>query len=334
MFFGEEEMKNTGVNVFFAKGLKTHERALLQDLHEVKIKLKYNCKYSKSLSNHYLKILEMSRMLSNSKTFVNCCMDLKMLVMMITILKNYDEELQLIEDDETNMFTTLSSDDGVHWIDDDILLEVYFLMGRCKGFHQSLDLLNSVDKKLVFLVLSLILRYFYTNRNAQQIFIEYYENITSPSACTDQYRIEIGETFQHINTAIEECQEHLFGEDETIMFTLVDDKLHFGSQIRMQPQFALNVGVEKSRIKTLNRQAVLKAERERQRLEDEALMKVIEEAKPEKVSKQSQTKSANKKKEQEKKEREEYEKRCALAEAERQRQLKKKQEQKKAKKSK
>ena len=275
----------------------------------------------------------MSRMLSNSKTFVNCCMDLKMLVMIIKVLQNYNEET-IDEENNDGEFITTSNDDCIHWVDDDILLEVYFLLGRCQGFHQSLDLLNSVDKKLVFLVLSLITRYFYTNRNAQQIFIEYYENITSPSTCTDQYRIEIGETFQHINTAIEECQEHLFGEDETIMFTLVDDKLHFGSQIRMQPQFALNVGVEKSRIKTLNRQAVLKAERERQRLEDEALMKVIEEAKPEKVSKQSQTKSANKKKEQEKKEREEYEKRCALAEAERQRQLKKKQEQKKAKKSK
>jgi len=275
----------------------------------------------------------MSSMLSNSKTFVGCGMGTPMLVMIIKVLKNYDDELLLI-DDEANMFTTLSSDDGVNWIDDDIILEVYLLMGRCQGFQQSLDLLNSVDKKIVFLLLTLIMRYFYTNRNAKQIFIEYYDNVTSPSTCTDQDRIEIGKTFQRINNAIEECQEHLFAEDETMLFALENDELDFGSQIPMRPDFAINVGVEKSRIKTLKRQAVLKVERERQRLEDEALMKVIEEAKPEKQSKQSQTKQANKKKEQEKKEREEYEKRCAIAEAERQRQLKKKQEQKKAKKNK
>jgi hypothetical protein len=151
----------------------------------------------------------------------------------------------------------------------------------------------------------------------------------------------MGNAFRCVDHLIDDSVRYLLAEDEIIMFAIsqVDDKfcnryIHFGNQIPMQPQFALNVGVEKSRIKTLKQQAVLKVERERQRLEDEALMKVIEEAKPEKVSKQSQTKSANKKKEQEKKEREEYEKRCAIAEAERQRQLKKKQEQKKAKKAK
>lgn len=276
----------------------------------------------------------MSRMPTNQKTFQNCGMDLPVLVMIIKILKNYDEEL-LIIDDEANMFTTLSADDGIHWIDDDVLLEVYFLLGRCQGFEQSLDLLKSADKKIVFLLLTLIMRYFYTNRNAKQIFIEYYENITGVSTCTDQDRIEVGETFQLINNAIDECQKYLFGEDETIMFALDGDNLlHFGSQIPMRPDFAINVGVEKSRIKTLKRQAVLKAEREAKAKEDEALIKALEEAKPEKQSKQSQTKSANKKKQQEKKEREEYERRCAEAELERQRQLKKKQEQKKAKKNK
>lgn len=275
----------------------------------------------------------MSSMLSNSKTFVSCGMGVSMLAMIIEVLKEFDNELLLI-DDEDNMFSTISSDDGIHWIDDDVLLEVYFLMGRCNGFQQSLDVLNSADKKIVFLLLSLILRYFYTNRDAQQIFIDYYENCTNVSHCTSQEKIEIGKSFLYINTAIEEAQEYLFGEDETMLFAIVDDELHFGSQIPMRPEFALNVGVEKSRITTLKRQAVLKAEREAKAKEDEALIKALEEAKPEKVSKKSQTKSANKKKEQEKKEREEYERRSALAEAERQRQLKKKQEQKKAKKAK
>lgn len=275
----------------------------------------------------------MSSMLSNSKTFLDCGMDLTMLIMIIKVLKNYDEEL-LIIDDEANMFTTLSTDDGIHWIDDDVLLEVYFLLGRCQDFEQSLDLLKSADKKIVFLVITLIMRYFYTNRDAKQIFIDYYENITSPSICTDQDRIEVGETFQSLNAAIEECQKHLFGEDETVMFALDNDELYFGSQIPMRPDFAINVGVEKSRIKTLKRQAVLKAEREAKAKEDEALIKALEEAKPEKVSKKSQTKSANKKKEQEKKEREEYERKCAEAELEKQRQLKKKQQQKQAKKNK
>lgn len=276
----------------------------------------------------------MSSMLSNRKiSFVNCGMGLPMLAMIIKVLKEYDDELLLI-DGEDDMFTTLSSDDGIHWIDDNILIEVYFLMGRCNGFEQSLDLLNSADKKIVFLLLSLILRYFYTNRDAQQIFIQHYENSTADPTCTDYYRMNLGKSFSYLNSAIENAQEYLFGEDETMMFTLVDDELHFGSLIPMRPQFALNVGVEKSRITTLNRQAVLKAEREAKAKEDEALIKALEEAKPEKVSKKSQTKSANKKKEQEKKEREEYEKRSALANAERQRQLKKKQEQKKAKKNK
>lgn len=275
----------------------------------------------------------MSTMLSSSKSFRFCGMGLSTFAMIIFILKQYDEELQLI-DDEDNMFTTLSSDDGIHWIDDDVLIEVYFLMGRCNDLQTIQDILNSADKKIVCLLLSLIIRYFYTNRDAKQIFIEYYENITDVDSCTDQDRINIGKSFESINNAVGDCQEYLFGEDETMLFALVDNEFNFGSQIPMRPQFAINVGVEKSRIKTLERQAVLKVERERQKLEDEALMKVIEEAKPEKISKQSQTKSANKKKEQEKKEREEYEKRCAIAEAERQRQLKKKQEQKKAKKTK
>jgi len=329
MFFGEEEMKNTGVNVFFAKGLKTHERALLQDLHEVKIKLKYNCKYSKSLSNHYLKILEMSRMLSVQNCFNDCKGSYVLLTSCFVVLKIIDSR-----DFEIHII-----DDGSNWLDNDDLVVVANVFHEIEGMHHQdvLDLFHTIPQQYIFMLMTLMMRYFHYNAiRLKQVYIEYYESDCAKPTSTDQHRINMGTAFKLIDGLIDDCASCLLAENHTILFHFEAETnyIWFGDGIKMKPQFALNVGVEKSRIKTLKRQAVLKAECERQRLEDEALMKVIEEAKPEKVSKQSQTKSANKKKEQEKKEREEYEKRCAIAEAERQRQLKKKQEQKKAKKSK
>lgn len=267
----------------------------------------------------------MSRMLSDSKTFVGSGMTLDCLGLIIGILKRKDN---------TSCLHSFA-DDAMWWIEEDDFRKVMLLYGGNIPLCQSLSLLENADKRILFLFFTLIHRYLhYNTKRIQQLFIGHYESLCAEPDCTDQERIQAGKAYEQINNFIDECQDELFAEHQTMMFALENNELNFGNPIPMRPDFAINVGVEKSRIKTLMRQAVLKAERERQRLEDEALMKVIEEAKPEKVSKQSQTKSANKKKEQEKKEREEYEKRCALAEAERQRQLKKKQEQKKAKKAK
>lgn len=265
----------------------------------------------------------MSSMLSNN--FMNCGMTLDCLGLIIGILKRKDN---------TSCLHSLA-DDAMWWIEEDDFRKVMLLYGGNIPLCQSLSLLENADKRILFLFFTLIHRYLhYNTKRIQQLFIDHYESLCAEPDCTDQERIQAGKAYEQINNFIDECQDELFAEHHTMLFALENNELDFGSQIPMRPDFAINVGVEKLRIKSLRIQAHLKAEREAKAKEDEALMKVIEEAKPEKISKQSQTKSANKKKEQEKKEREEYEKRCAIAEAERQRQLKKKQEQKKAKKNK
>jgi hypothetical protein len=263
----------------------------------------------------------MSRMPTNN--FINCGMTLDCLGLIIGILKRKDN---------TSCCHSLA-DDAMNWIEVDDFRKVMLLYGGNISLCETLSLLQNADKRIVFLFFTLIHRYLYYNtKRIQQLFIEHYESLCAEPDCTDQETIQAGKAYEQINNFIDECKDELFAEHHTMLFALDNDELDFGSQIPMRPDFAINVGVEKSRITTLKRQAVLKAEREAKAKEDEALIKALEEAKPEKQSKKSQTKSANKKKEQEKKEREEYEKRSALAEAERQRQLKKKQEQKKAKK--
>jgi hypothetical protein len=124
----------------------------------------------------------------------------------------------------------------------------------------------------------------------------------------------------------------LIAENYTCFFKKREDRGIIYNDELENPDFALNIGVEKSRIKTLKRQEEMRKQIEEQAKEDAILLKALEEAKPVKISKKQQTKSANKKREQEKKEREDYERRCLEAEAEKVRQQKKKQQQKQAKK--
>ena len=265
----------------------------------------------------------MSRMPTNN--FMNCGMTLDCLGLIIGILKRKDN---------TSCCHSLA-DDAMGWIEVDDFRKVMLLYGGNISLCETLSLLQNADKRILFLFFTLIHRYLhYNTKRIQQLFIEHYENLCAEPGCTDQERIQAGKGYEQINNFIDECQDELFAEHHTMLFALDNDELNFGSQIPMRPDFAINVGVEKSRMKTLRIQAHLNAEREAKAKEDEALIKALEEAKPEKQTKKSQTKLANKKKEQEKKEREEYERKCAEAELEKQRQLKKKQQQKQAKKNK
>jgi hypothetical protein len=276
----------------------------------------------------------MSSMLSNSKTFQNCQASYCIVVTVLVILRKLDDD----------HFSTNIIADGRNWLDEEdlIIIDDMFREIEYMSNQETLDYLVSLKERYVFLLYTLMMRYFHYNfKRVRELCINHYEDECAKPSCTDHHRLNMGNVFKAIDHLIDDSVLYLLAEDETISFAVkcTDDKfynryIHFGDRIPMRPDFALNVGVEKSRITTLKGQAVLKAERKAKALEDEALIKALEEAKPEKVSKKSQTKSANKKKEQEKKEREEYEKRSALAEAERQRQLKKKQEQKKAKKAK
>jgi hypothetical protein len=271
-------------------------------------------------------------MLSNSTSFQNCQASYCILVTVLGVLKKLDDE----------HFSTNIIADGRNWLDEEDLIIIDDIFREIDYMHyqEILDHLLDSEQKYVFLLFTLMMRYVHYNfKRVKELCINHYEDECAKPTCTDQHRLTMGNAFKIIDHLIDDAVLYLLAENETISFAVkcTDEKfynryIHFGNQIPMRPQFALNVGVEKSRITTLKRQAVLKAERKVKAKEDEALIKALEEAKPEKQSKKSQTKSANKKKEQEKKEREEYEKRSALAEAERQRQLKKKQEQKKVKK--
>lgn len=215
-----------------------------------------------------------------------------------------------------------------------VFLENIFQMGDIDDAYEAYIALNIKD---ICIILTICYRYFYDDRFVQQDFIYHYERLLSTSP-DDATTLSLDNCFKSAYSLIEDCRATLFAEDETILFYMEkqdeNDFIWYGTKIPQQPMFAINVGVEKSRVITLERQEKIREEREKKLKDDEQLLKALEEGKEVKVSKKSQTKLANKKREQEKKEREEYEKRSAIAEAERQRQLKKKQEQKKAKKNK
>jgi hypothetical protein len=215
-----------------------------------------------------------------------------------------------------------------------VFLENIFEMVDINAVHENFIALEIKD---ISILLTICYRYFYDDRFVQQDFIQEYERLLSTSP-DDATTLTLDNCFKNAYSIIEDCQKMLFAEDETVLFYMEkqddNDFIWYGTKIPQQPMFAINVGVEKSRVITLKRQEKIREEREKKLKEEEELLKALENAKEVKVSKKSQTKQANKKREQEKKEREEYEKRTAIAEAERQRQLKKKQEQKKAKKNK
>jgi hypothetical protein len=177
----------------------------------------------------------------------------------------------------------------------------------------------------------------------KQHLIDIYESYHSTDD-TDCRALKLAQYFKSFNIIIDYIQSYeLMGENFTLQFANIhcmyednEDGLYFGSQLneecRFDEYFAINIGVEKSRIKTLKRQAEIQKQREIDRIAEQELLKALEDAKPVKVSQQQKTKTANKKKEQEKKEREEFERKVAEAEAERIRQQRKKQQQKQAKK--
>lgn len=184
------------------------------------------------------------------------------------------------------------------------------------------------------IILTAIFRHLKVNPDILEIWTSMYDKQLI-EAKTSAESIEIAESMKmngELATIIKGAD--LFAENYTNLYTKRDDGgINYGSALK-SADFSLNIGVEKSRIKTLRRQRELREAREKIREQEQELLEALKEAAPVKVSKQSQTKQANKKKEQQKKEKEEYEKRVAEAEAERLRQQKKKQQQKQQKKGK
>ncbi len=227
--------------------------------------------------------------------------------------------------------------DMSNWYDKDIVKEIVIMLKKLSSKFR----IKQFSFEVMCVVWTAMIRWFHMTQGIQDLLIELFDGFIFKK---EQDMIDCGQFFMMLNDLIETTKKRdLLAENENILFGkypssiagIADNMIAIGTQLPNKvylERFAINIGVEKSRIKTLKRQEEMRKQREEQAKEDELLLKTHEEAKPVKVSKQQQTKSANKKREQEKREREEYERRSAEAEAERQRQLKKKQQQKQAKK--
>ena len=198
------------------------------------------------------------------------------------------------------------------------------------SLHEITTLLETCDSNILFILWILIMRYFFTDDTVNDDFEARFTRECNRST-SEQGLQNIQMNFKLFFNLISVAKQELFCETTPYYFDIITNargnKLFCFGDSTTKYKHIFYVKHKKEEIK-------LRVENERKKKEEEALIKALEEAKPVKISKQSQTKQANKKREKTKKEREEYEKRSAIAEAERQRQIKKKQQQKQSKKAK
>jgi hypothetical protein len=208
-----------------------------------------------------------------------------------------------------------------------LLLETFDPTGGDRGMELATNILVKYNFNLIAELWTRMMRYFNTDKDAEQDFlIRFTEEINKETNIERQKMIKYN--FRLFNDLISISKKYLFAS-VIVYFNRIGERFTFGCEVKKCMCSIVFVDD-----KLVLRDFVLEAlqKKAEQAKIDEELKKILEDAKPVKVSQQKQTKSANKKREQEKKEREEYERRSAEAEAERQRQLKKKQQQKQAKK--